>query len=298
MRRLRRCLTSNTDLEGFNKPMQRRVFLGALAAPMVLNPSLAFSRTTLAELKSAGVIRIGLANQPPYSSLSPEGTIGGFVPTLIKQVMEKLGVPKIEASVASYGELVPGLQAGRWQMIGAAFRLSKERCSAVMFTDPIVFDGGAIAFEKSEIPAPPVDIKSLASMDSPVGILQGSYLVRHVVSLGVSQSRIMQFPDNPALIDGLLAKRVRVAVSTHSSLQDLQKQRGRFEIHYPLADDPPVGSAPAFALGDTELHGAFQEVLRAMRASGDIDKLAEKFGFPPPPDALKSISIEDACKRL
>jgi polar amino acid transport system substrate-binding protein len=278
--------------------MQRRAFLGALVAPLVLKPSLAFSKTMLSDLKSAGVIKIGLANQPPYSSVSPDGTLGGFVPAIIKQVMEKLGVPKIEAAVASYGQLIPGLQAGRWQMIGAAFRLSKERCAAVMFTDPVVFDGGALAFDKSEVPNPPVDIKSLASMDGSVGILQGSYLVRLAVSLGITQDRILQFPDNPALIDGLLAKRVKVAISTNSALRNLQKQRGEFEIQYPLADDPPVGSAPAFALGDDELHAAFQKELRAMRASGDLDKLAEQFGFPPPPDALKSISAEDACKRL
>jgi len=279
-------------------PMQRRTFLGALAAPIVLSPSFAFSKTALADLKSNGVVRIGLANQPPYSSLAPDGTLGGFVPTLVRQVMEKLGVAKIEPFVASYGELVPGLQAGRWQMIGAAFRLSKERCSAVMFTDPVVFDGGAMAFEKSELSNVPADIKSLASMDGQVGILQGSYLVRLVASLGVAQSRIVQFPDNPALIDGLLAKRVKVAVSTNSSLRDLQKQRGKFDIQYPLSDDPPVGSAPAFALGDTELHAAFQKELRAMRASGDLDKLAAQFGFAPPPEMMKSISIDDACKRL
>lgn len=278
--------------------MQRRTFLGALVAPMVLRPSLAFSKTTLAELKSAGVIKMGLANQPPYSSVAPDGTVGGFVPAIIQQVMEKIGIPRIEASVASYGQLIPGLQAGRWQMIGAAFRLSKERCAAVMFTDPVVFDGGALAFEESEVSNPPADIKSLASTDGSVGILQGSYLVRLAVGLGIAQDRILQFPDNPALIDGLLAKRVKVAISTNSSLRDLRKQRGGFEIQYPLADDPPVGSAPAFALGDDELHAAFQQELRAMRASGELDKLAERFGFQPPPDALRSISAEDACKRL
>lgn len=278
--------------------MQRRTFLGALVAPMVLRPSLAFSKTTLADLKSAGVIKMGLANQPPYSSVAPDGTVGGFVPAIIQQVMEKIGIPRIEASVASYGQLIPGLQAGRWQMIGAAFRLSKERCAAVMFTDPVVFDGGALAFQEGRVSNSPAAIESLASTDGSVGILQGSYLVRLAVSLGVAQDRILQFPDNPALIDGLLAKRVQVAISTNSSLRDLQKQRGGFEIQYPLADDPPVGSAPAFALGDDELHAAFQRELRAMRASGELDKLAAQFGFEPPPDALRSISAEDACARL
>ena len=276
----------------------RRMVVAGLSLPLLVRPSFAQSAVTLDQLKRAGVVRVGLVNQPPYSGLNPDGTIGGFVPTLVQKIMEKLGVPKIEPYVATYGELIPGLQAGRWQMIAAAFRLTKERCAQVAFTDPVTFDGGAIAYVASKTPTPPKSIKELAAGDAMIGVLQGSYLIKLATEQGVPQSRISQFPNNPAIIDGLTAGRVAAAISTNASLRQLQTQRGGFDIVYPLQEDPPVGSAPAFALGDTELHAAFQTELRALQKSGELVAMAKEFGFDPPPAHLDGITAEKACAAL
>lgn len=276
-------------------PINRRLVLAALMAPFMAQAAAAQTPVTLDQLKQAGTVRVGLVNQPPYSALNPDGTIGGFVPTLVQQVMEKLGVARIEPSVATYGELIPGLQAGRWQMISAAFRLTKERCGQVLFTDPVTFDGGAIAYVDGAAPA---SISELAAGTEPVGVLQGSYLIKLASDLGIAESRLSQFPSNPALIDGLQAGRVKVAISTNAALRQLLAQRGGYEIAYPLSEDPPVGSAPAFSTTDKELHAAFQTELRAMRQSGALLTLAKEFGFDAPPENLAGISAEDACGRL
>lgn len=280
------------------RKITRRTMLAGLSLPLLIKPGFAQSAVTLDLLKSAGVVRVGLVNQPPYSGLNPDGTIGGFVPTLTQKIMEKLGVPKIEPFVATYGELIPGLQAGRWQMIAAAFRLTKERCGQVAFTDPVTFDGGAIAYVAASTPTPPKSIKELASGDAMIGVLQGSYLVKLATDLGIPASRLSQFPNNPAIIDGLTTGRVATAISTNAAFRQLLAQRGGFDIVYPLSEDPPVGSAPAFALGDSELHAAFQAELRAMYKTGEVVAMAKQFGFDPPPPALDGISAEKACAAL
>lgn len=278
--------------------INRRALLGyGLAAPAVLTAGRVWA-TTLDDVRSAGAIRIGLVNQPPYSALNLDGSIGGFVPTVTAQVMAKLGVERIEPFVVSYGELIPGLQAGRWQMIAASFRLTKERCEQVLFTDPITFDGAAIAYVADAMPEAPSNISDLADGSGMVGILQGSYLVQRAIDLGIPENRISQFPSNPALIDGLEAGRIGTVVSTNAALSQLKEQRGGYEIAYPLSEDPPVGSAPAFSPADPELHAAFQQELRAMRDSGALQTIADEFGFPPPPDDLAGISAEEACGRL
>jgi polar amino acid transport system substrate-binding protein len=277
----------------------RRGFVGlgaALAMPAATGRA---QEDMLAQLRRQGVVRIGLANQPPYSGLNPDGTISGFVPVLVQRVMAALGVPRVEGVVATYGELVPGMQAGRWQMIGASFRLTRERCAQVLFTDPVTFDGGAIAHVPGSLPAVPRDLAEVASRRLTVGILQGSYLARMVQERGVDRAQVSQFPSNPALIDGLLTRRVQVAVSTNASLAELRKQRNdRFDIVFPLADDPPVGSAPAFRRQDAALHAAFQQQLRAMRASGELQRLASEYGFGEPPPALQGITIDAACANV
>lgn len=264
-------------------------------------PTAAWAQTddALARAKSAGSIKVGLANQPPYSGLNPDGTLTGYVPKLVERIMASLGVPKVEGFVASYGELIPGLQAGRWDMIAASFRITKQRCEQVRFADPVTFDGGAIAYVPSQVADAPKSIADIGKAGLSAGILQGSYLIRVAEAQGVEAGKISQFPNNPSLIDGLLAKRVQVVVSTNASLLALQKARGgAFEIVYPLPDDPPVGSAPAFRMQDTTLHEAFQKELRALREKGELDRMSAEFGFAPPPDDLKSITAEEACARV
>jgi len=281
-----------------NGKISRRAVLAGLSLPLLVRPSFAQSAVTLDQLKSAGVIRVGLVNQPPYSGLNPDGTIGGFVPTLVQQIMAKLGVPNIEPYVATYGELIPGLQAGRWQMIAAAFRLTKERCAQVAFTDPVTFDGGAIGYVAADTPTVPKTIKELAAGDAMIGVLQGSYLIKLAIDQGIPENRLSQFPNNPAIIDGLTTGRVAAAISTNAALRQLQTQRGGFDIVYPLSEDPPVGSAPAFSSGDTELHAAFQTELRALHKSGELTAMAQKFGFDPPPADLDGITADAACGAL
>lgn len=280
----------------------RRRFMAGLGvcglAVMLASASVAPSQANelLDQLRQAGSVKVGLANQPPYSGLNPDGTVAGFVPTLIKEIMSRLGVPKVEGFVASYGELIPGLQAGRWDIIGASFRLTKERCEQVAFADPVTFDGGAIAYLPGEIEKPGDSIASVAATGMPVGVLQGSYLLQSVQEAGISPDKVSQFPNNPSLIDGLLAKRVPLVISTNASLVGLRQVRnGAFEIVYPLSDDPPKGSGPAFRLQDTGLHEAFQKELRAMKASGELDKMAAEFGFTPAPASLGDATAEAIC---
>jgi polar amino acid transport system substrate-binding protein len=283
--------------KGTKRGLLYRLSAGGLA--LILGSSVvvpAQASGLLEELKTAGSIKVGLANQPPYSGLDPDGSVSGFVPTLIKEIMGRLGVPKVEGFVATYGELIPGLQAGRWHMIGASFRLTKERCSQVAFADPVTFDGGAIAYVPGEADRPDDSLAAVAKTGAQIGILQGSYLLNSAQSAGIDMAKIAQFPNNPSLIDGLLANRVPLVVSTNASLLGLKNARSdAFEIVYPLSDDPPTGSGPAFRPQDTDLHDAFQKELRAMRASGELDKMAAEFGFAPPPDFLADATAESVC---
>jgi polar amino acid transport system substrate-binding protein len=253
----------------------------------------------LGQLRTAGLVRVGLANQPPYSGLNPDGTVSGFVPVLVQRIMATLGIPRIEGVVATYGELVPGLQAGRWHMIAASFRLTRERCQQVLFTDPVTFDGGAFAHLADQPETAKRSLAELAAARLRIGLLQGSYLIRLAEERGIDRANISQFPNNPALLDGLMTRRVQVVVSTQASLKELHRQRGgRFEIVYPIPDDPPVGSAPAFRPQDRAFHEGFQRELRALRGSGELDRLAAQFGFDPAPPDLMNISETEACSRV
>ena len=186
----------------------------------------------------AGVVKVGMANQPPYSGLSPDGSVTGVAPKVVEAVMKRLGVPKVEGFLAPYGQLIPGLNAGRWDIIGASLRITSKRCAQVLYSDPYVFEGGTVAYSPAEVANPPMSIAEIGSQGLTVGILSGSYLIKKAEGLGVAAATVSQFPDNPALIDGLLAKRVQVVLSTFSSLSwgpEAAEGSRRVRDHLPAA---------------------------------------------------------------
>jgi polar amino acid transport system substrate-binding protein len=272
----------------------------AVAAPHVMRTAFAQAAgdpVSLADLRKAGVLKIGIANQPPYSGLAPDGSITGIAPSVVQAVMEKLGIPKVEAVIAPYGQLIPGMQARRWDFIGAALTITKDRCAEVLYTDPITFDGGIMAYVPTDVADPPKSLAELSSRGLKAGVLSGSYLVKRLTDIGVQTGNLSQFPDNPSLIDGLLAKRIQVAVSTRSSIRDLQVQRkNAFQVVYPVPEDLPRGSSPAFRRIDTALYEAFQQGLRDLKKSGEFEKIAAKYGFDSPPEMM-AMSAEQACAR-
>ena len=276
----------------------RRGVVAAAIAGIAISPRMALAQaspTSLEQLRKAGVIKIGIVNQPPYSGLNPDGSITGLAPTIVQTIMGRLGVPKVEGIAVPYGQLIPGLQAARWDMIGAVLNITKERCQQVVYADPLTEDAGAFGYVPADVPSAPKGIAEAGQKGLKIGILTGSYLVKKAQGLGVPDAQISQFPDNPTLMDGLAAKRIQLALSTYSALRDIRKQRnGAFDITYPLSDDPPQGGSPAFRPTDTELHDAFQRELRAMKKSGEFTKVCQQFGFEASPRLLET-TAERAC---
>src|SRR5258708_7299425 len=109
------------------KPLARRHVLAgaaAVAVGAVYRPVLAQTdpggKGLLARLQAAKKVRVGIANQPPFSSLNPDGSITGGAPSISKIILGRLGITEIEGFIGTYGELIPGMLAGRWDFVSAS----------------------------------------------------------------------------------------------------------------------------------------------------------------------------------
>lgn len=274
----------------------RRMFLGMVAASALAPRAYAQGGGLLELLRKNGVARIGFAQQPPYSELLPDGSVGGLAPTITKLILERLGIPKVTGIVAPYGQLIPGMQAGRWDMIGACLNITKARCAQARYSDPIVFDGASFGYLKGEVASPPKSVAEWGKSGTKVGVLAGGYLLAPSQAAAGSPANVVQFPDNPALIDGLLAKRVQIALASYAAMRDLRKARNNaFELVFPLDGDKHTGSAPAFRPTDTDLFEAYQRELRAMKKSGEFDRISERFGFEMTAQG-RAMTNEQACE--
>lgn len=249
----------------------------------------------LAKLRAAKKVRIGFPNQPPFSALNPDGTVTGAAPTITKTIMERLGIPGIEGFLASYGELIPGMMADRWDFVSAALTITKARCAQVRFGDPIIFDGDNIVAIKGHPGPMPKRLSELAKGGFVVGAPAGGADVKALLAAGVTLDNIRQFTNDPSEIDALLAKRIDFGVMSPSGVHQMIKQRNLdLEITYPVEDDPPRGSACAFRLQDTDLHDAYVTEMRKMRASGELIAILSSFGYESTMEQL-STPVDQLC---
>jgi polar amino acid transport system substrate-binding protein len=272
----------------------------AMSAAALIPPTLFARRTAsaqgqgiLARLQASRKVRVGIANQPPFSWLNPDGTLAGVAPTISQIIMRRLGITEMEGFIGSYGELVPGMLAGRWDYISACLTVTEPRCQRITYSDPISSDGRCIVTLKDE--KGPRKIGELKGYT--VGLLAGGADFRLVQVRGVPLANLRQFPNDTALLDGLLAKRFQVEFGSHPGIADIIRKRGlerNLDVIYPIEDDTRSFAACAFRKEDTDLHATFQQELRALKASGEFAKVVSSFGFDVD-DELLTATPEKAC---
>jgi polar amino acid transport system substrate-binding protein len=278
---------------------RRQVLLSGslLTSSLAIGPAAAQeSGSVLARLREAKVVKVGIANQPPFSSLNPDGTMTGIAPTIAQRVMERLGVPKMEGVVATYGELIPGMLAGRWQFVAASLTITKERCSQVRFCDPLSFEGNCIVSMPEKNVLKPQTMKDLIQGNVSVGVPTGGAQYRQLLAAGILPDNIRQFSPDTAMFDGLIAGRVQYLWASHlPAVEIARRRRIAFDIVFPVSDSRAPGAANAFRTQDTDLYDAYQRELRALKASGDYLTIANQFGFEIPPE-LMNATAEQQCK--
>jgi len=280
------------------RSVSRRHFLAGAAAGvgglMVAPKVFAQSSGLLEKLRAAQTIKIAIPDNPPYSFITASGEVDGLAPSLIKTVMAKLGVPKVEGIIAPYGQVIPGLQAGRWDIIGACLSMSKQRCEQVLYADPVIREGGVFIYIPADVPEPPKSVADLSKMGLTVTMAKGSYVLQKCLDAGVPSDKILQVPELTAEVDAIKAKRAQIAYTTYYGALAKKAADPSLELVYPLPDDAPRGSSIAFRTADADLHKAFQDEFRAMKKSGEFTALAEKFGLAPT-EGMLDITAEKEC---
>ncbi len=275
----------------------RRSVVAALGTSAFIRPSWA-ANGLLEKLRKQGSMKVGIADNMPWSTLSPDGTMNGIAPALVNAVAPRMGIPKVEGIIATYGELVPGLLAGRWDMIGAALRVSPERCAQVVFTDPFyrTVDLFGVAYIKADVPNPPKSYKDAADRFDAIGLTAGTSeipLWQTAMAAG-KKGTITPFPDPDLMVRGLLAKRVQIVSADIVTLRALAKLHGGFEVMPIDAGHADRGSSGAFRKDDTDLRDAFLTEYRALRKSGTVAAILKKYDFEYEPQAME-ITGEQAC---
>jgi polar amino acid transport system substrate-binding protein len=244
-----------------------------------------FAQSTLEQARERGFIRVGFANEVPYAYANPDGTLTGEAVEVARAVFQELGIPEMDGVLTEFGSLIPGLQAGRFDVITAGMYVTPTRCEQVAFADPeyqigegiVVPDGNPMAITSYEDIAANPEIR--------VGTGAGWLEYDYMVAMGVAEDQIVTFPDATSGMAGLQADRIDVFTGTSLTMREISGRTNGVEFVedfvQPTIDGETVISygAAAFRIADADFRDAYNEVLNGLKADGRLAALIEPFGF-------------------
>lgn len=244
-----------------------------------------FAQSTLEEARERGFIRVGFANEVPYAYANPDGTLTGEAVEVARAVFAELGIPEMDGVLTEFGSLIPGLQAGRFDVITAGMYVTPTRCEQVAFADPEYQIGEGIVVPEGN----PMSITSyddiVANPEIRVGTGAGWLEYDYMIAMGVDENQIVTFPDAPSGMAGLQADRIDVFTGTSLTMREISGRTNNVEFvddfEQPVIDGETVISygAAAFRIADADFRDAYNEVLNDLKADGRLATIIEPFGF-------------------
>ncbi|MGB3388638.1 MAG: ectoine/hydroxyectoine ABC transporter substrate-binding protein EhuB [Pseudaminobacter sp.] len=264
--------------------ISRRTLLGlgtALATLCVTGAAQA--QSTLERAKADGYIRVGFANEAPFGFATPDGKLTGEAPEVAKAVLAKMGISQVDGVLTEFGSLIPGLKAGRFDMIAAGMFINPKRCAEINFSEPSYGIGQAMLVGAGN----PKDVKDYSSIkDNPdlkLAVMAGAVEVGYAKDAGVSEGQLVVLPDQSSLVAAVQSGRADAAALTALSIADMASKAEGVESTTPfgeVAGKSVKGHGGfGFRKDDTDLLEAFNTELKAFIGSPEHIALVEQFGF-------------------
>lgn len=272
--------------------------LGAAAGVLGGGSRLAFAETTLERAKKDGYIRIGFANEAPFGYATPDGKLTGEAPEVAKAVLAKIGIPQVDGVLTEFGSLIPGLKAGRFDIIAAGMFINPKRCQEIAFSEPSYGIGQAMLVKQGD----PKGIKDYSSIkanpDLKLAVMSGAVEVGYAKDAGVPESQLVMLPDQSSLLQAVQSGRADAASLTALSIADMAKKGEGVESTTPfgeVAGKSVKGHGGfGFRKEDKDLYQAFNDELKKFIGSPEHIALVTPFGFGK--DYLPNKTMEQLCK--
>ena len=254
----------------------------SLTAAELANPAEAAApEGLLADLISSGTVRIGIANEVPYGYEDEDGNVTGEAPEVAKAVLANLGIANVEAVVVDFGTLIPGLQAGQFDMIAAGMFITPDRAQQIIFSDPDYCISNAFAVAEGN-PLGITDFQSIIDSGATLAVLSGAVDEGYAVDSGVPEDQIDRFSDVNAQYDALAAGRVDAVSGTALTVNTQAAARSGMDAtpgFFPVIDGVEQVGCGGFGFLDQGFRDAFNAELKNLQADGTVMEIVTSFGF-------------------
>lgn len=266
--------------------MRKVLLASVLLLSFIVLAACGSSDNTLEQLQDEGVVTVGFANEKPYA-YEEDGELKGAAVDIAAAVFEKLGIEEMDSQLADFGDLIAGLDAGRYDVVTAGMAITPERCENVTFGEPEMKYGEGIIVEAGN----PHNITSYediaANPDLTVSIMQGATEIGFVQDVGVAEEQISKAPDIAATFSDVQSGRAQVTTGTEMTIKmallsaDTDDLEFVEEFEQPDVEGNPSYGAAAFRQGeaDESLVEEYNKALAELKEDGTVAELLEANDF-------------------
>ena len=255
--------------------------------------------STLEKAQESGSITLAIASEQPYSWVEGGEPTGATI-AMHEQIFSNLGIDDIKIEEVDWNSLIPGLNAGRWDVVSAGMSILPDRCAEAAFSDPEIMYTTALVVPKGN----PKDLSDLDSVldaggDVTLAVQSGAIEEGYATDLGIANT--VQVDSAQAGIEIVQSGRADAFALTAVSMNWMTKDLDDVETTDAFVQEidgvEQIGAgATVFRQDDTDLLEAYNEELA--KITGDETSyldLVEPFGFTaenlPPAD----LTTEQLC---
>lgn len=224
-------------------------------------------------------LTVAIAGEEPYSYLDDNGEPTGAAIAIAEAILgDRMGY-EVEAELTDWDSLIPGLNAGNWDVVSAGMSITPERCAEANFSEPELMYTTALLVEEGN----PYDVHTLedvaaaqeAGEDIAVVTLTAGVEAGFSDALGIDRDGVGSADDGVEFVTG---GRADVFALTAISLNAMADDLDGVEVTDAFVHEVGAGST-VFPSGDSELLDEYNEHLAEIKESGEFLELIEPHGF-------------------
>ncbi len=268
----------------------RKFKYGILAMVILLllaaceNKGIGSSENILTSLQDKGHVKVGFANEKPYA-YEEDGELKGAAVDIAKAIFKNLGVEEVDGHLSDFQQLIPGLNAGKFDVITAGMAITPDRCTNVAFGEPEMKYGEGLIVESGN----PMNLHSYqeiaANPEITVAVMSGATEKAFLLAEGVAESQITMVPDIPASFSAVESGRAHATTGTEMTIKMALESSNQDKLDFvndfeqPNIEGVPSYGAAAFRQDNEALKDAYNAELKKLKESGELAAIIEPYGF-------------------
>ena len=233
------------------------------------------SGTSLSSVQKKGKLSIATSPDfPPFESLTDSTTVEGIEIDILQLICDKLGV-ELEINQMDFDSVLPGVQAGKFDVGVSGITITEQRKKNVLFTDPYCLAAQAIVVTEDSA------IKSKADLEGKkVSVQTGTTAESYTMENGYSVSSFSANSDAEA---ALTSGKVDAWVIDDLTAAEMVKVYNETASVKLVILDEAMTTEPyafAFSLGSDDLVKEVNSILDELIADGTVKAIFEKYDAP------------------